>query len=148
MEEIWVKLYIGENDENSASVFGIYNFHGNIDQLKKEIKKEAQLECPSFHLKVYDAGTEYPNLKREKLFDPGDTVPENTTSKAPLIVVAPAPVSVSLVLNKELFIVETPFDSLTIDGLLHVRNASHLSAAEQSTTVVSERGDQHQTLGG
>ena len=104
MEEIWVKLYIGENDENSNSVFGIYNFHGNIDQLKKEIKKERPNDLKTIdaaNLKVYAAGTSYQKLEEEKLLDPGDKVPENTTSKAPLIVVAPAPVSVSFVLNKQ-----------------------------------------------
>ena len=47
---VWVKLYIGEHAENHTPVFGIHDFDGVIDQLKKEIKKEEQLECPASRL--------------------------------------------------------------------------------------------------
>ena len=92
---VWVKLYIGENDRN-PSFLKIKADLDFIDRLKKEIKKEEQLEFPASRLKVYAAGTSYPIVEGHDILDPGDAVPTDTTSKNSLTVVAPAIVSVSV----------------------------------------------------
>ena len=41
MTTVWIKLYIGKDDPNPSAPFGIYNFDGNVDQLKEKIKEKA-----------------------------------------------------------------------------------------------------------
>ena len=103
---VWVKLFIGENDQHPA-VFKIQPIPADIDDindLRKKIKEEMPNRLAGIdpgELDVYKPGTSYPNLEREMRFDPYDEVPKNTTGKNPLIVVAPAPVSVSFGFSQE-----------------------------------------------
>ena len=108
---VWVKLYIGEDAENHTPVFGIHDFDGVNDQLKEKIKEKNSnvlKAVDAAQLNVYAPGTSYPIKEGQSILDPGDNVPTDTTSREPLIVVAPATLSVSFVLNKQLFIVGTP----------------------------------------
>ena len=95
---VWVKLYIGEHAENHTPVFGIHDFDGIIDQLKEKIKEKNSnvlKMIDAVQLNVYAAGTSYPIREGQDSLDPGDNVPTDTTSKNPLIVVAPATLWVS-----------------------------------------------------
>ena len=97
---VWVKLFIGENDQHPA-VFKIKPIPADIDDLRTEIRDQEQLECRASLLDIYEPGTTYPNLEERKLLDLEQDVPEDTSSKKPLIVVAPAPVSVSFGFSQE-----------------------------------------------
>ena len=94
MTSVYVKVYIGENDGN-PSFLKIKPIPDDIFDLRDEIKEKEQLELPASRLKVYAAGTSYPIVEGQDILDPGDAVPTDTTSKNPLIVVAPATSSVS-----------------------------------------------------
>ena len=100
MTSVWVKLYIGEDDEN-PSTFRVRPMPDDIEDLKDKIKEKAQLEFPAFRLNVYMAWTTVRNLEGHRLIDPGAAVPDNTSSTAPLIVVAPAIASVSFLFKVE-----------------------------------------------
>ena len=92
MSSVWVKLYLGQDDDQHPRVFGIYDFSGNVDQLKEKVKEKTkpELDYIAAHgLDVYPQGTDVSNLVDVGEIDPGDPVPEGTESKNPLIVVAP-----------------------------------------------------------
>ena len=102
MARVWIKLYIGEEDENPA-VFGICDFSGIIDDLKEKIKERATNALKAIdadRLEVYAPGTIVPVQGGNRPIDPGDDISSTTTSKTPLIVVAPATSSVSFVNDK------------------------------------------------
>jgi hypothetical protein len=87
---VWIQLYIG--GEKNGSVFGIYDFAGNVDQLREALKKKCQpkLEhCDGNMLTVYPAGTSVPVSEGTEPIDPSDNVPRNTSSRNPLIVIGP-----------------------------------------------------------
>jgi hypothetical protein len=83
-------LYIG--GEKNGSVIGIYDFAGNVDQLRKAVKEECKpkLEyCASNNLTVFPAGTSVPVSEGTEPIDPFENVPDNSTGRNPLIVIAP-----------------------------------------------------------
>jgi len=86
---VWIQLYIG--GEKNGSVFGIYDFAGNVDQLRKAVKEKwPELnETAAARLIVYPAGTSVPVSEGTEPIDPGDNVPRNTNCRNPLIVIAP-----------------------------------------------------------
>lgn len=52
MTSVWIKLYIGKDDKDPGMIM-VDGFSGNVYQLKKKIKDEAQLEVPALGLEVY-----------------------------------------------------------------------------------------------
>jgi Crinkler effector protein N-terminal domain len=87
--EVWVQLYIGE--EECGGAFKVKTAaNGDIDDLKKAVKKERTNDlahCDAARLAVYSAGTEFP--KEEDELRPGKPVPTDSTDESPLRVVAP-----------------------------------------------------------
>jgi hypothetical protein len=70
----------------------------NVSKLRKLVKVACQRQldyCDANELLVFPSGA----LKEAKALDPGDAVPENTTSKNPLIVVAPQGTQISFSLS-------------------------------------------------
>ena len=91
MSRIWIKLYIGQSDPNPR-VFGIDGSPRNISRMKTKIKEAGQnylANCDAYRLDVYPQGTSVPISTQVHPIDPGNTVPDETTSSAPLIVIAP-----------------------------------------------------------
>jgi len=92
---VWVQLYYKGNDEPVGNPIFIKTASLDppvIAALAKEVKKEmavALSHCDAAKLAVYPHGTTPPFLQ-DKAIDPGDDVPPGTTSKNPLIVLAPA----------------------------------------------------------
>jgi hypothetical protein len=88
---VWVQLYIGQ-EKSGDDPFGVYDFSGNVDQLKVAVKEKCSntlSHCDAASLKVYTPGTKVPILEGTTSIDPGGEVPKGTNSKGPLIVVAP-----------------------------------------------------------
>ena len=93
MTTVWVKLYRGKDDEE-PSKFKINNFDGvDVDDLKKKIKEEEQLDFPASRLTVNpqqaDDDESLPWNKGVEKIDPGDEPSTRTRSREPLIVLAP-----------------------------------------------------------
>jgi len=91
MTTVWIKLYIGKDDDNPATIF-IEKFHGNIYQLKEKIKEKKPNALKDFdadELDVYRARTRVPPPEGTAFIDPGDSINSytNTTSRTPLIVI-------------------------------------------------------------
>jgi hypothetical protein len=88
---VWVQLYYeGKNDPKGRPV-EIEPIPKNINALAKEVKKEravALSHCDAADLDVYPPETK-PPFSQDNAVGPGDDVPPGTTSKNPLIVVAP-----------------------------------------------------------
>jgi hypothetical protein len=83
-------LYIG--GEKNGSVFGIYDFAGNVDQLREAVKEKCKpkLEHRDRNmLTVYPAGTSVENLDKASSLRLSGPVPDATTEDYPLIVIAP-----------------------------------------------------------
>jgi len=94
---VWVQLYYEDITKGRPTSVRkpaeVKESDWDIDDLAKEVKKEravALSHCDAADLAVYPHGTTPPFLQ-DKAIDPGDHVPPGTTSKNPLIVVAPAP---------------------------------------------------------
>ena len=91
---VWVQLYYEGKDEPVGNPIFIKTASLDppvIAALAKEVKQERAValgHCDAADLAVYPHGTEPPFLQ-DKAIDPGDDVPPGTTSKNPLIVVAP-----------------------------------------------------------
>ena len=88
MTTVWIKLYIGQ-DDNDFSVFGTFR---NVDHLKEKIKEKAGprlVHCAAFDLDVYDCGTTVPVPEEMKPLPLSRDVPNNTEEEKPLIVIAP-----------------------------------------------------------
>ena len=91
MSDIWIKLYIGQSDPD-PKVFDIDDSPRNISRMKKKIKEAGQnylAHCDAFMLDVYPQKTYVPISNQVRPIDPGDAVPGETTSRDPLIVIAP-----------------------------------------------------------
>jgi hypothetical protein len=94
MSSVWVKLYYkGEaKPVRDADPIEIEPIPKNVNALKKKVKVEKQTKLnhvDAGDLKVYPSGTTV--LESTESLDPGDPVPANTSSKMPLIVIAPKP---------------------------------------------------------
>ena len=86
--EVWYQLRF-DGEEPQGDVDAVYlKASGKIINLRDAIKTKwgIHLHCPPPLLKVFAADAD-PN--NDEHLDPGDSVPEGTTSKKPLIVVAP-----------------------------------------------------------
>jgi len=88
---VWVKLYIGDNDPR-PTVFKIEPIPKDVNDLRKEIKQEMELNIAAPLLVVYpkqsEDATALPWINGIEALDPGDTPPSRTTSKLPLLVIA------------------------------------------------------------
>jgi hypothetical protein len=84
---IWVQLLVGE--EKQGQSFLIEPIPEDVDALKNAVTEECTLllhHCDPVMLNVFAPGAD---PKTEDTLDLGDPVPGNTSSKSPLIVVAP-----------------------------------------------------------
>jgi hypothetical protein len=93
MSSVWVQLYYkGEaNSVGEADPFEIQPIPEDVDALKIKVRERFAFGSPAVLLKVYASGTPVPILKGTGSLDPGNKVPADTTSKTPLIVIAPKP---------------------------------------------------------
>lgn len=87
--EVWYQLCVGDVPHGQPSKERLED-NADIADLKQAVKKEwgVHLPCATPMLKMFAAGAD-PN--NDEHLDPGDSVPEGTTSKNPLVVVAPPP---------------------------------------------------------
>ena len=88
----WLQVYVGAMKH--GTVFEISNTDRNIHALKKAVKVEKAEEmshCDADELNVFAVGTSVPIPDGTEHLAPSKTVPGGTTSKKPLIVVAPLP---------------------------------------------------------
>ena len=93
MQSVWAKVYIGE-DDTRPSVFGIYDFKGNIDQLKEKIKERRRPRLDYLaadELVVYHPGTNACDFNdgSKKYMRLSATPPSDTSEDNPVIVLAP-----------------------------------------------------------
>ena len=97
---VWVQLYYDGKDEPEGRPTSVKKptdlkeSDWNIDALAEAVKSKRQValnHCDAAALVVYPRDTEGPPFSQAKAIDPGKDVPCGTTSKSPLIVVAPAP---------------------------------------------------------
>ena len=89
MPSIWIQVR-DTNGENVGNVVKIKSELDDVNDLCKAIKVELELNCKHNMLSVYPAGTAFENCNTTNALDRGDEPPEGTTSKAPLVVIAPA----------------------------------------------------------
>jgi hypothetical protein len=97
---VWVLLYYEleervEMMQDNAIDIGLAEIrNGNISGLARRLKendmKNDLSHCDRGRIRVYPPGTK-PPFSQDKVIDPGDPVPTGTTSRNPLIVVAPDP---------------------------------------------------------
>ena len=86
---VWVQLLV--SGEKQGESFAIKPIPENVDALKKAVKEERTVSlqhCDAAMLEVFAPGAD---RKTKDALDPGDPVPGDTSSKNPLIVVAPKP---------------------------------------------------------
>jgi hypothetical protein len=86
---IWVQLLVGE--EKQGQSFRLKPIPEDVDALKNAVKDKCTVllhHCDPVLLDVFAPGAD---PKTEDTLDPGDPVPGDTSSKNPLIVVAPKP---------------------------------------------------------
>jgi hypothetical protein len=96
---VWVLVfYEGEKDAiGEVSEIKPILDDDNVNDLKKRVIKEFDHELhriSSSRIRVYASGTTVPipeNTSSLMPLDPGDQVPAGTTSRTPLIVIAPKP---------------------------------------------------------
>jgi hypothetical protein len=84
---VWVQLLVGE--EKQGDSFAIKLIPENVDALKTAVIEKLTVSlqhCDAAMLHVFAPGAD---PKSEDALDPGDPVPGDTSSKNPLIVVAP-----------------------------------------------------------
>jgi hypothetical protein len=92
MPSIWIQVR-DTNGENVGNVVKINSELDDVDDLCKAIKVELEPDlnhCSAARLSVYPAGTAFGNCNTTNALDRGDEPPVGTTSKAPLVVIAPA----------------------------------------------------------
>ena len=96
---VWVQLYYkgkAESEGRPTSVkkpTDLKESDWNIDALAEAVKDKRQValnHCDAADLAVYLADA-MPPFSQAKAIDPGDDVPTSTTSRNPLIVLAPNP---------------------------------------------------------
>jgi hypothetical protein len=85
---VWVQLFVGE--EKQGQSFEIEQTPRNVNALKNAVKEKwgDRLAVAAPELDVFATGAD---PKTEGSLDPGDPVPGDTSSKNPLIAVAPKP---------------------------------------------------------
>ena len=88
----WLQVYVGAT--KSGRSVKISPIPDDVNDLTEEIKSQkavALSHCDAVELNVFAVGTRVPIPDGAEPLDPGETVPGGTTSKKPLIVVAPLP---------------------------------------------------------
>ena len=94
MSSVWVKVYIGENDERPG-VLEIEPAPKNIYRLKEKIKEKAELKCPAYRLDVYPpqekGDNSLPWANNVASLEADDSVSDKITGKCRFIVLAPEP---------------------------------------------------------
>jgi hypothetical protein len=90
---VWVQVYYqGETKPvDDADPFEIETNLKNVNDLKKKVHEELKLVSRAALCKAYHPGTAVPIPEGTKSLDPGEDVPADTTSKKPMIVIAPKP---------------------------------------------------------
>jgi hypothetical protein len=94
---VWVQLYYKGEVEGEDELFGepikIKPIPEDVSDLKEKVieKAKTMLGVQVYNLKVYAPKTTVPIPKGTESFDSGEEVPADTTSKKPLIVIAPKP---------------------------------------------------------
>jgi hypothetical protein len=95
MSSVWVQLYYkGEKQPvGDADPIKIKPIPEDVSDLKEKVIEKAKtiLGVQVYNLKVYAPKTTVPIPKGTESFDSGEEVPADTTSKKPLIVIAPKP---------------------------------------------------------
>ena len=89
---VWIQLYVGAT--KSGHSVKISPIPDDMNDLTEEIKVKVEPKlnhCAPSDLNVFAVGTQVPTTDGTGPLDPGETVPGGTTSKEPLIVVAPLP---------------------------------------------------------
>jgi hypothetical protein len=94
MSSVWVQLYYKgeEKPVGEADPIEIDPIPKNVHALKMKVKDNYSNKLKhtdAGELKVYASGTTVPECTES--LDPGDQVPAGTTSRTPLIVIAPKP---------------------------------------------------------
>ena len=92
MSGIWIKLYIGQSDPIPTTLKVKPESGSDIDDFKKKIREAKPNDlanCDADRLDVYPQKTYVPISNQVQPIDPGDQVPGETTSRDPLIVIAP-----------------------------------------------------------
>ena len=90
VEEVWVQLYV-EGKGNSGRAFRVQTMR-DLEDLAKVVYQEKGKtlgHCNAADLVFYRAGKEFPSKENDRL-RPCSSVPQDTTAKIPLRVVAPA----------------------------------------------------------
>jgi hypothetical protein len=94
---VWVQLYYKGEVEGEDELFGepikIKPIPEDVSDLKEKVieKAKTMLGVQVYNLKVYAPKTTVPIPKGTESVDSGEEVPADTTSKKPLIVIAPKP---------------------------------------------------------
>ena len=94
----------------------------NIGALAETVKDKRQValrHCDAADLAVYSPDTKGP-FSQDKAIDPGDDVPTGTTSKNPLILVAPDPASHPPGQGKQLSCSRSSWNDLVVGLLLNL----------------------------
>ena len=87
---VWVQLYYKGKDEPEGQPIKIKPAPEDVAELIEAAQAKLELHAPLNLIFACPPGTT-PPFSQDKAIDPGDPVPTGTTSKNPLIVVAPAP---------------------------------------------------------
>ena len=92
MPSIWIQVS-DTNGINVGAKFKIKSEPEDVDDLCEAIKVKLEPDlnhCSAARLSVYPAGTAFGNYNTTNALDRGEAPPVGTTSKAPLVVIAPA----------------------------------------------------------
>ena len=92
MPSIWIQVR-DTNGENVGNVVKINSELDDVDDLCEAIKVKLEPDlnhCSAARLSVYTAATAFENCNTTNALDRGEAPPVGTTSKAPLVVIAPA----------------------------------------------------------
>ena len=134
---VWVKLHIGENDENPF----ILKIKSNLDDifdLKEKIKEKNSNVLRAIdadRLNVYAAGTCYPIKEGAEILAANVKVQADIAYENPLIVVAPATLWVSFFVSHLLHNIETVCDS-SQQSLHTGSNCQSLDSAAATAAVL------------
>jgi hypothetical protein len=90
MSYVWVQLFYKGKDEPKGQPIKIKPAPEDVAELIMAVKTALELDARLNLIFACPPGTT-PPFSQDKAIDPGDHVPAGTTSKNPLIVVAPAP---------------------------------------------------------
>jgi hypothetical protein len=87
---VWIQLYFEGNNEPEGHPVKIKPAPEDVAELIEAVQAKLELDAQLNLISAFPPGTA-PPFSQDKAIDPGDNVPTDTTSKNPLIVVAPDP---------------------------------------------------------